>query len=170
MPDTGRRLPSLRPATRRIDPGRSVPCRRCCTLHANLAIGSLPRPKTTNAVLSGHHRSRETTANSLEPLKIQFGRGLALNRGERWNMKTKLIALMLFAGGALFAETRWSISIGGYAPGYYSSPQAYYGQGRPHVLYRGSYGRGYGGAGYWGESPERQHERAERNGLRNHQE
>src|SRR6266566_8007512 len=97
-------------------------------------------------------------------------------------MKSKLIAVMLVAGGSLFAESRFSISIGGYAPGYYAPPPVYYAPVRPHVLYR-SYGysnRGWGGAagysnrgrdgaGYWGESPERQHERAEWYGLHNHQ-
>ena len=37
-------------------------------------------------------------------------------------MKMKLIALMLLAGGSAFAESHWSISIGGYAPGYYPPP------------------------------------------------
>ena len=80
-------------------------------------------------------------------------------------MKSKLIAVMLLAGGSLFAESRFSISIGGYGPGYYAPAPGYYQQARPHVLYRG-----WSGAGYWGESPQRRHERAERQGLRNHQE
>jgi len=37
-------------------------------------------------------------------------------------MRTKLIALMLLAGGSAFAESHWSISIGGFAPGYYPPP------------------------------------------------
>jgi len=41
-------------------------------------------------------------------------------------MKTKLIALMLVAAGSTFAESHWSISIGGYAPGYYPPPPASY--------------------------------------------
>ena len=41
-------------------------------------------------------------------------------------MKTKLIALMLLAGGSAFAESHWSISIGGYAPGYYPPPPPAY--------------------------------------------
>ena len=93
-------------------------------------------------------------------------------------MKTKLLALMFVAGGSLFAETRFSISIGGYGPGYYAPPPVYYAPARPHVLYR-SYGRnvrGWGaanyggyGAGYWGENPVRRHARAEWHGLHNHQ-
>jgi hypothetical protein len=93
-------------------------------------------------------------------------------------MKTKFFALMFIAGGSLFAQSRFSISIGGYAPGYYAPPPVYYAPVRPHVLYR-SYGpnvRGWGdanyggyGAGYWGEDPERQHQRAEWYGLHNHQ-
>jgi hypothetical protein len=93
-------------------------------------------------------------------------------------MKSKLLVLMLLAGGSAFAESRFSISIGGYAPGYYAPPPVYYAPARPHVLFRsyGQFNRGWGGAGYWGgdgywgESPERQHERAERYGLHNHQE
>ena len=87
-------------------------------------------------------------------------------------MKTKLFALMLLAGGSLFAESRFSISIGGYAPGYYAPPPVYYGGGYGGG-YRGGYGgygRYWGGAGYWGRNPGRQHERAEWYGLHNHQE
>jgi hypothetical protein len=86
------------------------------------------------------------------------------------NMKSKLVFLMLIAGASAFAESRFSISIGGYAPGYYAPPPAYYAPVRPHVLYRsyGSFGRAWDGAGYWGENPERQHERAEWYGLDNH--
>jgi hypothetical protein len=78
-------------------------------------------------------------------------------------MKYKLIAFMLIAGGSAFAQSRFSIQIGGYGPGYYAPPPAYYGPARH---YR-SYG---GGAGYWGEDPDRQHRRAEWYGLHNHQE
>lgn len=83
-------------------------------------------------------------------------------------MKLKLIAFMLIAGGSAFAQTRWSIRIGG-GQGYYAPPQAYY---DGPVRQYGSYGGGYysGGAGYWGEDPDRQHRRAEWQGLRNHHE
>lgn len=81
-------------------------------------------------------------------------------------MKSKLTAFFLVAAGSAFAQSGFSISIGGYGPGSYAPP-AYYGYGHPPV-YR-SYGPG-GGAGYWGEDPERQHRRAEWRGLRNHQE
>ena len=40
-------------------------------------------------------------------------------------MKTKLIALMLMAGGSLFAETHFSVIIGG-APAYYAPPPPAY--------------------------------------------
>lgn len=90
-------------------------------------------------------------------------------------MKSKLlIAFVLFAGGSAFAQSRFSIGIhfGGYAPGYYSPAPAYVTPARPYDRsygYSEGYAPGYyGGAGYWGESPERQHERAERQGLRNH--
>jgi hypothetical protein len=34
-------------------------------------------------------------------------------------MRTKLLAMVLLAGGSMFAQTRFSIGIGGYGPGYY---------------------------------------------------
>ena len=87
-------------------------------------------------------------------------------------MKSKLIVLMLIAGGSAFAESRFSISIGGgYAPGYYEPAPVYRAPARPHVLRR-NYGysdQGWSGAGYWGEDPARRHEQIERQGLNNHQ-
>ena len=82
-------------------------------------------------------------------------------------MKAKLlIAFMFLAGGAAFAQTRFSIRIGGgYGPGYYAPPSVYYAPSQP---FNRSYAPGWGGAGYWGEDPERQHEHAEWYGLRNH--
>lgn len=41
-------------------------------------------------------------------------------------MKTKLTALILLAGSSAFAESHWSISIGGYAPGPYPPPPTPY--------------------------------------------
>ena len=87
-------------------------------------------------------------------------------------MKSKLlIGFMLVAGSAAFAQTRFSIQIGrGYGPGYYAPPPAYnYAPAQPYYQTFG-YAPGRGGAGYWGEDPERQHERAEWYGLRNHHE
>jgi len=79
-------------------------------------------------------------------------------------MKSKLIvAFMLIAGGSAFAQTRFSIHIGS-GPGYYAPPPVYYGPAQPYSSYR----PGWGGAGYWGEDPDRQHRRAEWVGLRNH--
>jgi len=85
-------------------------------------------------------------------------------------MKSKLlIASILLAGGSAFAQTRFSIRIGGgYGPSYYAPPSTYYAPAQPY--YRNGYAPGWGGAGYWGENPERQHERAEWYGLRNHHE
>ena len=83
-------------------------------------------------------------------------------------MKSKLIALMLIAGASAFAQTRFSIRIGGYGPGYYAGPPAYDGYGPARSYAYRSYGPGWGGAGYWGEDPDRQHRRAEWYGLRNH--
>jgi len=88
------------------------------------------------------------------------------SRGEGHIVKSKLIALILLAGASAFAQTRFSFSIGSYAPGYYAAPRTYYVPARPYAY--GYYDRG--GAGYWGEDPARAHERAERQGLRNHQE
>lgn len=93
-------------------------------------------------------------------------------------MQSKLlIVFMLLAGGSAFAQTRFSIGIGlgGYGPGYYAPAPAYVAPARPYYRsygYSNGYAPGYygGGAGYWGESPERQHERAEWGGLRNHHE
>ncbi len=82
-------------------------------------------------------------------------------------MKSKLMLFMLVAGGSAFAQTRFSIHIGGYGPGYYAPPPVYYGPARPQRSYGGP---GWGGAGYWGEDPDRQHRRAEWYGLHNHQE
>jgi hypothetical protein len=96
-------------------------------------------------------------------------------------MKSKLLVLMLLAGGSAFAESHWSISIGTFAPDYYEPPPVYYAPARPHVLHRwgglgfsygsawSGYGNSWNGAGYWGEDPARQHERAEWYGLHNHQ-
>src|SRR6266478_7455331 len=92
-------------------------------------------------------------------------------------MKSKLIGLMLIAGGSAFAESRFSIRIGGYGPGYDAPPPVYYAPARPRGSYRpdprfdrgDSYERGWSGPGYWGEDPERRHQRAEWYGLRNHQ-
>jgi hypothetical protein len=82
--------------------------------------------------------------------------------------KSKLIFLMVIAGASAFAQTRFSIQIGGYGPRYYAPPRVYYRPALPYG-YR-SYGPGRGGPGYWGEDPDRQHRRAEWYGLRNHQE
>ena len=86
-------------------------------------------------------------------------------------MKSKLIVLTLLAGASAFAQTRLSFSIGTYPRGYYAAPPAtYYAPARPNA-YGYSYGaQGYGGAGYWGTDPDREHRRAEWHGLRNHQE
>src|SRR2546427_555220 len=84
-------------------------------------------------------------------------------------MTTKLIGLLLLAGGAAFAESRFSISIGtgnyGHGSGYYYAPS----QSSSYGYDRGSsYGYDRGGAGYGGNN--RRHEREERRGLHRHQE
>ena len=83
-------------------------------------------------------------------------------------MKSKLlIAFMFLAGSAAFAQTRFSIRIGGgYGPSYYAPPPAYRAPAQSYYQSNGY----WGGAGYWGENPERRHERTEWYGLRNHQE
>ncbi len=87
-------------------------------------------------------------------------------------MKCKLLAFLLVLGGSAFAQTRFSIRVGGgYGSGYYAAPApVYYGQGWAYSGYRGYAYAPYNGAGYWGEDPDRQHRRAEWRGLRNHQE
>src|SRR6266516_1324885 len=90
-------------------------------------------------------------------------------------MKSKLLVLALIAGGSLFAQPRFSISIGR-GPGYYAAPPAY---ARPYGGFsRGGYGYrdNYGypdeqaGAGYWGSyDPDREHRRTEWYGLLRHQ-
>jgi hypothetical protein len=83
-------------------------------------------------------------------------------------MNSKLIALILIAAGSAFAQTRFSIGIGiGGGSRYYAPPPVYYPQVRPHV-YR-SVPEWAGGAGYWGEDPDRQHRRAEWYGVQKHQ-
>ena len=83
-------------------------------------------------------------------------------------MKSKLILLTVIAGASVFAQTRFSIQIGSNGPGYNAAPPVYYGPARPYVHRSDS--PAWGGAGYWGEDPVRQHERAEWYGLHNHQE
>jgi hypothetical protein len=84
-------------------------------------------------------------------------------------MKSKLlIAFTLLASASAFAQTRFSIRIGGgYGPSYYAPPSVYYAPAQPYYRSYG-YAPGWSGAGYWGEDPERQHERAEWYGLRQH--
>src|SRR6266567_1475461 len=88
-------------------------------------------------------------------------------------MKTKLIAFLFLAGASAFAQTRFSIRIGsgpsyGYAPAYNGYGSGYgNGYARPRVY---TYAPGYGGAGYWGVDPDREHRRQEWRGLRNHHE
>src|SRR6266849_4692277 len=84
-------------------------------------------------------------------------------------MKSKFFVLALIAGGSLFAQSRFSITIGR-GPGYYAPSPSY---ARPYGA-SGGYGYGYSdgrtGAGYWGSyDPEREHQRAEWYGLRRHQ-
>src|SRR5512135_747488 len=108
-------------------------------------------------------------------MDMPFGSCLATgaHAGRRNNMKSKWIVLMFIAGSSAFAESRFSISIGGgYMPGYYAPAPVYRTPARPHVLRRhyGYSDQGWSGAGYWGENPARRHEQIEREGLYNHQE
>jgi hypothetical protein len=82
-------------------------------------------------------------------------------------MKTKLMALMLVAGGSLFAQTRFSMGVQFGTPGYYApaplvAPRFY--DGRFYDEYRGG-ARGYDRDDYrFRESREhewREHERRE---------
>jgi hypothetical protein len=79
-------------------------------------------------------------------------------------MKTTLLAMVLLAGGSMFAQSRFSIGIGtgGYAPGYYaqySSVQAVVPPcPGPDYNWVGGYWSPYGGrntwaSGYWARQP-----------------
>src|SRR5260370_912790 len=86
--------------------------------------GKGPGPKPPAAV----HLSHGTNTSRLQATdskKLAFWRAACLiSRQEVEGNETKLLALVLLAGGSLFAETRFSvgINIGGYAPGYYPPP------------------------------------------------
>src|ERR1700730_14269844 len=81
------------------------------------------------------------------------------------NMKTKLLAVALLAGGSMFAQTRFSIgvSVGGYDRGYYpQAPPAYASAvppcpGPDYTWVDGywwqNYGRNTWVAGYWNRQP-----------------
>jgi hypothetical protein len=92
---------------------------------------------------------------------------------EEFAVKTKLIAFLLLAGASAFAQTRFSIRIGGYGPSYGYAPAPTYnynGYGSGHGNgYARPYGNApaYGGAGYWGVDPDKEHRREEWRGLRN---
>ena len=115
------------------------------------------------------------TRRRLIPNEIRRGKPFALSAAREGDtdMKSKLLVLALFAGvGSLFAQSRFSISVGGYAPGYYDGP-GYYAplpqRGYDHP-YDSRYRYARPGAGYWGSyDPQREHERAEWYGLHNHQ-
>jgi hypothetical protein len=57
------------------------------------------------------------------PLHLSFGHCHALKQGRKAGhfMKTKLLAMMLLAGGSMFAQTRFSVGIGvgGHGAGFY---------------------------------------------------
>jgi hypothetical protein len=97
---------------------------------------------------------------------------LLQDRQRKLAVKTKLIAFLLLAGASAFAQTRFSIRIGGYGPSYGYAPAPAYnhnGYGYGYTRPRG-YAPAYGGAGYWGVDPDREHRREEWRGLRNHHE
>lgn len=67
-------------------------------------------------------------------------------------MKTKLLAMMLLAGGSMFAQNRFSIGIGvgGHGTGYYQPAPPSYGQGRYQVAppYDDRYNNAYAQQGF----------------------
>ena len=79
-------------------------------------------------------------------------------------MKTKLLVLVLLAGGSMFAQTRFSfgINFGGRAPGYYAPVPAYADERPPYPgpgfrwvdgYWAQNYGRNVWVAGYWTRLP-----------------
>jgi len=79
-------------------------------------------------------------------------------------MKTKILAMMLLAGGAMFAQTRFSVGIGfgGQGAGFYQPPPAYASNippcpGPDYTWVDGYWSQDYGRsswvAGYWNRRP-----------------
>ena len=79
-------------------------------------------------------------------------------------MKTKLLAIMLLAGGSMFAQTRFSIGIGfgGNGAGFYQPPPSYASNippcpGSDYIWADGYWSQNYGRntwvAGYWNRQP-----------------
>jgi hypothetical protein len=78
-------------------------------------------------------------------------------------MKTKLLAMMLLAGGSMFAQTRFSVGVGfGGGSDFYQQPPAYASNippcpGPDYSWVDGYWAQGYGGtswvAGYWSRQP-----------------
>ena len=79
-------------------------------------------------------------------------------------MKTKLLAMMLLAGGSMFAQTRFSIGIGlgGHGAGFYQPPPSYAYNippcpGPDYTWVNGYWSQDYGRntwvAGYWNRQP-----------------
>ena len=79
-------------------------------------------------------------------------------------MKTKMLAMMLLAGGSMFAQTRFSIGIGfgGHGAGFYQQPPSYASNippcpGPDYTWVDGYWSQDYGRdtwvAGYWNRLP-----------------
>ena len=77
-------------------------------------------------------------------------------------MKTKLLAMMLMAGGAMFAQSRFSVGIGFGGGGFNQAPPAYAynippSPGPDYTWVDGYWAQGYDGetwvAGYWNRVP-----------------
>ena len=82
----------------------------------------------------------------------------------RHTMKTKLLAIMLFAGGSMFAETHFAIGIGGQGAGFYQPPPSYASRIPPcpgpdyswvDGYWSQNHGRNSWVAGYWNKQPAR---------------
>ena len=115
------------------------------------------RPKTTGAVAAPPHERllKMRIASILMDFHAGPPRAVFTGRRKVKNMKTKLLAMMLLAGGTtMFAQTRFSVgvNVGGVGAGYFQSapPPNYFVPARPGPDY-------FFVDGYWAQDRGRRH-------------